>query len=212
MSRNKVIAIVMVIGLVISVAAVIWEAKTGYDLDKQFQSQVTQHLRENARLRYIQQLSIEFSFDPKIIMTVDQLAAEYVKPDELGYRLLSRELFTYLFLSLIWAESKGDPAAIGDGGKAFGLTQLWLNTAKQYGEEVTEAKLLTVQANLSIAFKHADYLLTKYRGNIALWLYRWNRGETTVDNLLHYGLSVENGYARTVYEAAELNNWRLNWG
>ncbi len=211
MSRIKVLAIVMVIGLVISVAAVIWEAKTGYDLDKQFQSQVAQLLRENARLRYIQQLSIEFSFDPKIIMTVDQLAGEYVKPDELGYRLLSREFLTYLFLSLIWAESKGDPAAIGDGGKAFGLTQLWLNTAKQYGEEVTEAKLLTVQANLSIAFKHADYLLRKYRGNVALWLYSCNRGETTVDNLLHHGLNIENGYARKVYEAAELNNRRLNW-
>ena len=211
MSRNKVIPIVIVVGLVISGAAVIREPKTGYDLEKQFQSQIAELVQENARLRYIQQLSIEFSFDPKIIMTVDQLAGEYVKSDELGYRLLSREFFTYLFLSLIWAESKGDPAAIGDGDKAFGSTQLWLDTARQYDEEVTEAELLTVQANLSIAFKHADYLLRKYRGNIALWLYSWNRGETTVDNLLHYGLSVENGYARKVYEAAELNNRRLNW-
>ena len=212
MSLNKILRIAIAIGLVLMVAAVIWEGTTRYKLDKQIQIEKEEQLvRENARLRYIQQLSVEFSFDPRIVMTVDHFAGEYIKQGDLAYRLLTRELFTYLFLSLIWAESEGDPTAIGDDGKAYGLTQLWLTSAKQYDENATETELLTVQGNLTIAFQHADYLLNKYRGNVALWLYSWNRGEGTVDSLLNYGGLVENGYARRVYEAAELNNRRMDW-
>ena len=212
MSLSKTLKIAIAIGLVLMVAAVIWEGTTRYKLDKQIQiEKEEQLLRENARLRYIQQLSVEFSFDPRIVMTVDHLAGEYIKQGDLAYRLLTRELFTYLFLSLIFAESEGDSTAIGDDGKAYGLTQLWLTSAKQYNENVTETELLTVQGNLTIAFQHADYLLKKYRGNVALWLYSWNRGEGTVDSLLNYGGVVENGYARRVYEAAELNNRRMDW-
>ena len=138
MSRNKILKIAIAIGLVLMVAAVIWEGTTRYKLDKQIQiEKEEQLLRENARLRYIQQLSVEFSFDPRIVMTVDHLAGEYIKQGDLAYRLLTRELFTYLFLSLIFAESEGDATAIGDDGNAYGLTQLWLTSAKQYNENIT---------------------------------------------------------------------------
>lgn len=161
---------------------------------------------EYKRLRYLNGLAMEFSMDPKIVGLVDHYARLHVKPERPEWRLLrTPEFLGYVMLSLIWAESKGDPNAVGDGGKARGLTQIWVSTAQQYGE-VSAAQLLDPETNLSYAFKHFHYLLEKYRGNLALVLYAWNRGPGTVDRLIKYGESPENGYAKRVYEAALLSN------
>ena len=208
--RIKLLATATVI-LAVLVGSFIAFTYTQQRDNERLDDNVQQLIRENSKLRYIHQLAIEFTLDPKIVMAVDHLASEYIDPSLLRYRLLNKELYTYMFLSLIWAESKGDPQAIGDSGKAFGLTQLWLDTAQMYNEELEQGYLLTVQGNLNIAFLHADYLLDKYHGNVALWLYSWNRGEGTVDRLMQYGGAVENGYARRVYLAAELNNRRMDW-
>ena len=164
---------------------------------------------ENEHLTYIHSLSVEFGFDPRIVMVVDELSRRYVV-DDVAYRMLNREMMTYLFLGLIWAESNGRPSAVGDNGKALGLTQIWLSTAHQHNEEITENDLLTINGNLEMSFAHSDWLLRKYRGNIALWLYGWNRGAGKVDELIRYGGQIENGYAEKVYMAAELINGRLD--
>ena len=101
--------------------------------------------------------------------------------------------------------------AVGDGGKARGLTQIWVSTAREYGN-VTAEQLQRPETNISFAFKHFQHLLQKYRGNLALALYAWNRGSGRVDKLLLYGESPQNGYAKKVYEAALVSNRELLTG
>ncbi len=167
--------------------------------------------QNNENLRYYYDLATEFALDPMIVTLVDQYARESMSDNGPEWRLVrTPEFMTYIMLSLIYVESKGDTFAVGDGGKARGLTQLWVSTARQYGD-VTPEQLHLPETNISFSFKHFRYLLKKYRGNLALALYAWNRGEGKVDKLLVYGESPQNGYAKKVYEAALLNNrdWLL---
>jgi len=163
------------------------------------------------KLSYFYDLATEFALDPMIVTLVDQYARESMSDNGPEWRLVrTPEFMTYIMLSLIYVESKGNTFAVGDGGKARGLTQLWVSTARQYGD-VTPEQLHLPETNISFSFKHFRYLLKKYRGNLALALYAWNRGEGKVDKLLIYGESPQNGYAKKIYEAALLNNreWLL---
>jgi len=170
---------------------------------KQMLTEKTEHLS------YVYNLAIEFSMDPAIVTLIDRYSREYMKNGGPEWRLVrTPEFMSYIMLSLIYVESNGNPNAVGDGGKARGLTQIWVSTAREYGN-VTAAQLLRPETNLSFAFKHFQHLLQKYRGNLALALYAWNRGSGTVDKLLVYGESPQNGYAKKVYEAALLNNREL---
>jgi len=162
--------------------------------------------QKNEKLGYYYDLATEFSVDPMIVTLVDHYARESMSEDGPEWRLVrTPEFMTYIMLSLIYVESKGDPSAIGDGGKARGLTQLWVSTAREYGD-VTPEQLHNPEINISFAFKHFHRLLKKYRGNLALVLYAWNRGMGKVDKLLVYGESPQNGYAKKIYEAALLKN------
>ena len=175
-------------------------------------SQKNQVLTQNNEdLRYYYDLATEFALDPMIVTLVDQYARESMSDNGPEWRLVrTPEFMTYIMLSLIYVESKGNTYAVGDGGKARGLTQLWVSTARQYGD-VTPEQLHLPETNISFSFKHFRHLLKKYRGNLALALYAWNRGEGKVDKLLIYGESPQNGYAKKIYEAALLNNrdWLL---
>jgi len=167
---------------------------------------------ENDRLRYINSLSVEFSMDPLIVTLVDQYSRQYLNHSAPEWRLLKTpEFLTYVMLSLIYAESKGDAGAVGDGGKARGLTQIWVSTARDYGN-VSADQLLDPETNIAYSFKHFHELLKKYRGNLAMVLYAWNRGPGTVDRLLLYGQSPENGYGKRVYQASLDNNRRFALG
>ena len=160
----------------------------------------------NEKLSYVIDLATEFSVDPVIVTLVDHYAREYMKETEPEWRLVrTPEFMTYIMLSLIYVESNGNTHAIGDGGKARGLTQIWVSTANDYGD-VTPEQLHLPETNISYAFKHFHHLLQKYRGNLALALYAWNRGSNMVDRLLRYGESPQNGYAKKIYEAALMNN------
>ena len=160
----------------------------------------------NEKLSYFYDLATEFSVDPMIVTLVDHYAREYMRENEPEWRLVrTPEFMTYVMLSLIYVESNGNTHAIGDGGKARGLTQIWVSTANDYGD-VTPEQLHLPETNISYAFKHFHHLLQKYRGNLALALYAWNRGSNMVDRLLRYGESPQNGYAKKIYEAALMNN------
>ena len=157
---------------------------------------------ENARLQLIQDLSSEFSMDAGIVAVVEKYARQYVDPSKAEWRLIQTpEFMTYLMLSVIHAESRGKVRAVGDGGKARGLTQIWSTTAAQYGD-VSPQELLEPATNIDYSFRHFHSLLKRYRGNIALTLYAWNRGSGKVDRLISYGESPANGYGRKVYRAA----------
>jgi hypothetical protein len=176
-------------------------------------SEQNQMLTEKSEhLSYVNDLAVEFSMDPAIVILVDRYSREFMKDGGPEWRLVrTPEFMSYIMLSLIHVESKGNTEAVGDGGKARGLTQIWVSTARDYGE-VTAAQLHLPETNVSFAFKHFQHLLQKYRGNLALALYAWNRGAGRVDKLLRYGESPQNGYARKVYEAALLNNRELLTG
>jgi len=163
-------------------------------------------ISRNAHLSYISGLALEFSLDPAIVVLVDRYSREYMKESGPEWRLVrTPEFMSYIMLSLIYVESKGNTHAVGDGGRARGLTQIWVSTAQDYGEVTAEA-LHSPETNISFGFKHFHQLLKKYQGNFALTLYAWNRGSRKVDRLLAYGESPGNGYARKVYEAALVNN------
>jgi hypothetical protein len=158
--------------------------------------------RENKRLRFIHELSIEFDINPHIVSLVYEYARRYVDPSQLEWRLVQTpEFLTHILLSVIHAESNGEPKALGDDGRAAGLTQIWTTTAQQYGE-VSRAELLDPETNIDYSFRHFHYLLKRYRGNLALALYSWNRGQGTVDRLIRYGEPPNNGYGPKVYSAA----------
>ncbi|MEE8348716.1 MAG: lytic transglycosylase domain-containing protein [Acidobacteriota bacterium] len=201
------IAFALVIGLLL--AGFYW-----MDRENQLMQDQLSNLRQendmlterNERLSYINNLAIEFSMDPTIVTLVDRYSREYMKADGPEWRLVrTPEFMSYIMLSLIYVESKGNTHAVGDGGKARGLTQIWVSTAQDYGEVTAEA-LHRPETNISFAFKHFHQLLEKYHGNLALTLYAWNRGSRKVDRLLEYGESPGNGYAKKVYEAAMVNN------
>ena len=163
-------------------------------------------LKELEQVRYINDLAVEFSVEPMIVTLVDHYSREYLKKDGLEWRLLQTpEFLTYIMLSLIRTESGGNPTAVGDSGRARGLMQIWVSTAREY-DEVTAEQLLDPETNISVSFQHFHRLLKKYRGNLALALYAWNRGAGKVDRLLVYGQSPQNGYGRKIYQAALLNN------
>ena len=163
-------------------------------------------------LSYVNDLAIEFSMDPAIVTLIDRYSRDHMKNGGPEWRLVrTPEFMSYIMLSLIYVESKGNTHAVGDDGKARGLTQIWVSTASDYGT-VTAEQLHRPETNISFAFKHFQHLLQKYRGNLALALYAWNRGSGKVDKLLVYGESPQNGYAKKVYEAALLNNRDLLTG
>ena len=162
---------------------------------------------ENKDLFYIRDLAIEFGMTPSTVLLIDHYAREVCCDNDLTFRLVqSHQFLTFVVLSLVYAESKGDYSAVGDGGKALGLGQIWLSTAKEYEPEITRGELLTPEANVRILFAHLIHLLEEFNGNIALALYAYNRGESKVDRLIALGQSPENSYGYRVYNASLESN------
>lgn len=160
-------------------------------------------VKEAADLKRRYDLSIEFGFNPIIVEIVDNESREAFKTakgDE--FRLIqTHEYLTHIFLSMIYTESKGVIDARGDKGKAYGLTQIWLGTARDYFE-VEPHELYDPQINVRVSMLHFRYLLTEYRGNFTLALLAWNRGKATVDNMIAWGKSPANGYGARVFNAS----------
>ena len=97
-------------------------------------------ISRNEHLSYINDLALEFSMDPAIVVLVDRYSREYMKEGGPEWRLVRNpEFMSYIMLSLIYVESKGNTHAVGDGGRARGLTQIWVSTAQDYGEVTAEA-------------------------------------------------------------------------
>ena len=155
------------------------------------------------KLRYIHDLAIEFSFDPSLVSLVDHYSKMYVDSAGTEWRFVkNHEFMTHLMLSLIFAESKGNPRARSDGGKARGLTQIWTSTARQYVEElgeVTAEELLDPEMNLKFSFRHFQELLRDFQGNVTLALLAWNRGASRVRRIIASHQDPANGFAQKVY-------------
>lgn len=159
---------------------------------------------QRRRIIFVHELAREFGLSPELVGLVDQFSRRHVDRNLPEWRLIQTPHFmTYVMLSIIQTESEGRPDAVGDDGRARGLTQIWVSTAQQYG--VVSAKdLMDPAINIDYAFRHFRYLLRQYRGNLALVLYAWNRGEGRVNGLLRYGFTPANGYAARIFGAKQL--------
>lgn len=159
---------------------------------------------EQSELKRKHDLAIEFGFNPIIIEIVDDQSRKAMlttKGDE--FRLIqTQEYLTHIFLSLIYTESKGVIDARGDKGKAYGLTQIWLSTARDYVDNLEPHQLYDPQVNVEVSFLHFRHLLTEYRGNFTLALLAWNRGKSRVDKMISWGESPANGYGAKVFAAS----------
>ncbi len=159
---------------------------------------------EGGELKRKHDLAIEFGFNPIIIEIVDDQAKKAMltaKGDE--FRLIqTQEYLTHIFLSLIYVESKGVVNARGDKGKAYGLTQIWLSTARDYVDNLEPHQLYDPQINIEVSFLHFRHLLAEYRGNFTLALLGWNRGSGKVNKLISWGQSPANGYGAKVFNAS----------
>lgn len=159
---------------------------------------------EQKELKRKHDLAVEFGFNPIIVEIVDDQSKKALA-SQVGdeFRLIqTHEYLTHIFLSLIYTESQGNMKARGDKGKAFGLTQIWLSTARDYADDLKAEHLYDPQINIELSFIHFRHLLTEYRGNFTLALLAWNRGEGRVDKMISWGQSPANGYGAKVFNAS----------
>ena len=158
------------------------------------------------RVSAIMDLSIEFHFDPTIVMLVDHYSRLNVDREKLAWSIVKdHEVMTHVALSLIKIESNGNTFAKSNKN-AYGLTQLLLPTARDYDPDVTRAQLFDQETNIKIFFMHFERLLRHYEGNLTKVLHGWNRGEGTVDKLLAANIDPSNGFSAAIYKVALTNN------
>lgn len=155
-------------------------------------------------------LAIEFGFDPLVVDVVRQLSRKAFEENYCScptWRFVrDGEDMAYLMLSIIQIESGGDIDAYNPGGPAYGLTQMVMSTARMYRKDVTQAELLTLPTNLTLATAHFVDLLERFHGNSLLAVVAWNRGSGAVARSISLGENPDNGYARTVFTRAVLRN------
>lgn len=158
------------------------------------------------RVSAIMDLSVEFHFDPTIVMLVDHYSRLNVDKEKLAWSIVKdHEVMTHVALSLIKIESNGNTFATSNK-KAYGLTQLLLPTARDYEPEITRSMLYDQETNVRIFFMHFERLLEHYDGNLTKVLHGWNRGEGTVDKLLALNIDPSNGFSDAIYKVALTNN------
>jgi hypothetical protein len=158
-------------------------------------------------------LAVEFGFDPLIVQVTRQLSKDVFQRRACKcptWRFVRSDYdLTYLILSIIAVESRGDYKAYNPSG-ASGLTQLLLSTAKQYDRDLQAHELFTIPKHLQIAVEHFVDLLAKYHGNAHLAILAWNRGAGAVDRSIALGESPENGYGKLVFTQSVLRNATVN--
>ena len=212
----KRVFLISALSLVAMMAAIADPIKAGYSIvrgEKEYKDLLVDlgHRKTEAgfdRVSSIMDLSVEFHFDPTIVMLVDHYSRDNVDRNELAWSIVkSHEVVTHIALSLIKIESNGNTFATSNK-KAYGLTQLLLPTARDYDPDVTRAQLYDQETNIRIFFMHFERLLKHYEGNMTKVLHGWNRGEGTVDKLLARNIDPANGFSDAIYKVALNNNRR----
>ena len=148
------------------------------------------------RNRHILRLAEEFGIESQVV--------EYVMEEAQGNLLMTR-----LALAVAVVESRGDFQAIGDGGKARGLFQMWDTTAQMY---VDDADLHDVETSVELFFVHWVDLFEHYRGDVSLALAAYNRGRGRVDSLISSDRNPINGYPSKVLRLVDVMKPRSDNG
>ena len=155
-------------------------------------------------------LAVEFGFDPIIVKVVRQLSAQAYQSRQCAcptWRWVkSDDELSYLILSIIQIESRGDYRAFNPGGPAYGLTQFVLSTARQYDRDITAGELLTIPKHLSLSVSHFVDLLERAKGNPHLAAEAWNKGAGVIDRSSSLGTPLESRYAHAVLTQASMRN------
>lgn len=132
---------------------------------------------------------------------VQQYSAQYRIPADLSAAIydiaLSEGIDPAMAFRLVQVESNFKQGARSPKN-AIGLTQLRLSTARFYAPGATESALENRELNLRIGFRFLKDLLGQFDGNVQHALLAYNRGPTTVANILAQGGDPANGYARKV--------------
>ncbi len=98
---------------------------------------------------------------------------------------------------LVQIESGFDPKAKSRVG-AIGYTQLMPATARFYMPRIDEALLYDRDVNLRVGFRFLHQLMNRFDDNLHYALLAYNRGPTTVREILAQGGNPANGYAERV--------------
>jgi soluble lytic murein transglycosylase-like protein len=132
---------------------------------------------------------------------VQQYSTRYRIPADLSAAIydiaLSEGIDPAMAFRLVQVESNFKQTA-RSARNAIGLTQLRLATARFYAPDVTEVSLQNRDLNLRIGFRFLKDLMGQFDGNVQHALLAYNRGPTTVANILAQGGDPANGYARKV--------------
>ena len=135
--------------------------------------------------------------------TVLAYSADYGIGADLATLILDKarrhDLDARLAFEVVWIESRFNPRAVSPVG-AVGLAQVMPATARILRPGISRSELFEPETNLDLGFRYLRYLITRYGGDLRLALLAYNRGPTTVDNLLAEGEDPANGYARTVLD------------
>ena len=210
-NADKVVKTVLLLFIIAAAVGLCWFAviETNY-ADATLRSVDAVYMARVADREKTLNLAMEFGFDPMIVQTVRQLSANALRRNRsrpVMWRFVrTDDDLAYIMLSIISAESGGEVRAVGDSGRAFGLTQMWLTTAQMYDRKITANRLLTIHGNLTLAMNHFLDLLQRYDGNFTLAVLAWNRGSGAVSRSLALGASPENGYSYRVFAQAALRN------
>ncbi|MBI2795859.1 MAG: transglycosylase SLT domain-containing protein [Gemmatimonadetes bacterium] len=129
-----------------------------------------------------------------------RLAARYEVPARLAEKIhdaaVRERIEPELAFRVVKIESDFKENAVSPVG-AIGLTQLMLNTARDYERNVTREQLFEPERNLRIGFRYLRGLVEEYKDvRIALLVY--NRGPAAVQNARAAGLDPSNGYEHVV--------------
>jgi hypothetical protein len=198
---SAITAILLVLGLTICVAGVGYQLKNKADECRGLQMKLALNRETIKTLTYQRDLALEFDLSLAIVMAVDAKSRTLVDPGKEEWKYIPNHQFcTYLMLSLIHVESGGQ-MVVGDGGRAIGISQIWLTTAKLYNPKLTKEELMRPEVNVDYMFRHFVSRLKARRGNFAEVLFDWNRGPAKVDKLVKMGKPIENGYSEKVYRA-----------
>lgn len=85
-----------------------------------------------------------------------------------------------LLKSIFANESAFNPAAIGDQGRAYGIGQIWLATAKDMGFKGQPVDLLRPEIAIPLTAAYLAFQLKRYGGDVSAAMSAYNAGHNMI--------------------------------
>lgn len=114
-----------------------------------------------------------------------------------------RDINPELVFAIIWQESSYRADAIGGGGNAIGLMQIWESTHKDRMKKMGVTDLFDPIQNATIGIDYLDELIKKYDGNIPKALVAYNCGPTGANRSYFSKGIFSSTYSKAVLDKCE---------